>query len=102
MQKNKVTLIKGDDYEALYINGELKVQGHTINEGIERGLYFLVLAESFGVTSSNICFGLTNDEGEKYLSDNVSFPNKLSKFEGKWGQIVQSTVLIERELGILK
>ena len=71
----KIHCIKSDDYEALYINGKLYNEGNPLNEGNERVLHFIKIAEVYGVNVKDIKFGYINliehtDYGE--------FPNDLS------------------------
>lgn len=53
----KLHLIKSDDYEALYVNGKLFNEGNPLNEGNERVLYFINIANSYGININEIKFG---------------------------------------------
>jgi hypothetical protein len=44
---NKAILIIVNDWEGLYVDGDLIAEGHTINEGEERSIYFAKLAHIY-------------------------------------------------------
>jgi hypothetical protein len=81
---NKAILINADDWEGLFINGELKEEGHTLNQGNERIKYFFKLAEQYDFDLKGLQYASVNDDGEEYLDDWGSFPKSLSEFEGKY------------------
>lgn len=49
---NKAIILKSEDWEGLYVNNELKGEGHTIEEGNDRAITFANLAKiySFDLT----------------------------------------------------
>lgn len=44
---NTAILLKTDDWEMLYVNGELKEEGRTLNQGFPWIRYFLDLAKKY-------------------------------------------------------
>lgn len=45
---NNAILIKIDDWEGLYVEGILVDEGHTLNEGEDRAIYFNELGKTHG------------------------------------------------------
>lgn len=72
----KLHLIKSDDYEALYVNGKLYNEGNPLNEGNERVLYFINIANSYGININEIKFGYVDLEK---CTDYGEFPNDLGE-----------------------
>jgi len=69
--KNKLYVVMNDcdGFEALYYKDLLIDEGDSLNEGTERLIYFINLANQYGLTVGDIIFGNTElDE----------FPNRLS------------------------
>ena len=71
-----VYVVKSDEYEALYINGFLKAEGNPLNEGTERLIYFIKIAESYGVDVKDIKFFYS-----EYLNEYGEFPNRIEEIE---------------------
>jgi hypothetical protein len=79
--KNEAILLKSDDWEILYINGERKEEGHTLNEGKPWIRYFLDLATKYNFDirelkevdmNDNDSFNLKeNGYSEKYIKDYI-------------------------------
>lgn len=70
----KIYCIKSDDYEALYVNGKLYDEGNPLEEGNERVLYFINIANVYGIDIKDIKFGYINlMEHTEY----GEFPNDL-------------------------
>ena len=70
----KIHCIKSDDYEALYINGKLCDEGNPLNEGNERVLYFINIANIYDININEIKFCYVNlVEHTEY----GEFPNDL-------------------------
>ena len=73
---NRNIQVVGDvnGYEAIYINGLLRNEGNPLNEGIERVLWFIHIADAYGVDIKDIKFYSVNlEECTAY----AEFPNKL-------------------------
>ena len=61
-------------YEAIYIDGFLQNEGNPLNEGVERVLWFIHIADAYGVDIKDIKFYSVNlAECTVY----AEFPNKL-------------------------
>lgn len=45
--KNKAVLLQAEDWEMLYINGQLKRENHELNEGEDRITYFFDLVDKY-------------------------------------------------------
>ena len=43
----KAVLVQGGDWEGLFVDGKLIEEGHCINEGNERAVYFAELAHTY-------------------------------------------------------
>ena len=72
----KIHCVKSDDYEALYVNGKIYNEGNPLNEGNERVLYFINIANSYGININEIKFGYINlVEHTEY----GEFPNDLDE-----------------------
>ena len=73
--KRKIQVVKDDNgYEAIYINGLLRNEGNPLNEGIERVLWFIHIADAYGVDIKDIKFYTVNLEE---CTDYAEFPNEL-------------------------
>lgn len=70
----KIHCVKSDDYEALYVNGKIYNVGNPLNEGNERVLYFINIANSYGININEIKFGHIDLE---ICTDYGEFPNDL-------------------------
>ena len=81
---NKAILIDADDWEGLFINGELKAEGHTLNEGVERIKYFFKLADQHDFNLKELQYANANNDGENYLFKYGGFPNLLNDFDGMY------------------
>lgn len=83
-EKDNVKVIKADDWEGLYINGKLIDEGHTLNEGDERVLYFADLAKRCNFDLSHIKFYWIDDEDEQHLENLGNFPEDIDKLIGDY------------------
>lgn len=78
----KIKIINASDWEALYVDGILKQEGHTLNQGERREIYInREVCKQYNVTIDEIEFGHLTDEGEEWLSQIGRFPKELSAFE---------------------
>lgn len=74
----RATLISSDEgWEALYLDGSIYKQYHEIEEGDDRGLYFLAFSETYGLSLDDFQTAHTNERGEGYLNDNARFPDEI-------------------------
>lgn len=73
--KIDIRIIKDNsEYEAVYIDGILQNEGNPLNEGIERVLWFIHIADSYCIDIKDIKFYTVNLEScTKY----GEFPNEL-------------------------
>ena len=61
-------------YEAIYIDGFLQNEGNPLNEGVERVLWFIHIADAYGVDIKDIKFYTVN---LKECTTYAEFPNQL-------------------------
>ena len=73
--KRNIQVVQDDNgYEAIYIDGLLQNEGNPLNEGVERVLWFIHIADAYGVDIKDIKFYTVNLEAcTKY----GEFPNEL-------------------------
>lgn len=72
------------DWEALYVDGQLVDQGHTLNQGTHGLIHFTKLAEDHNFTSSDVVVCETSDEDEDYLMSSGRFPATLADLKGNY------------------
>ena len=74
----KIELVKAGDYEAIYINDLLFSEGeiNQIQEGQERVIYFINLADEYGIDIRDINFRYIEDDIWEEVGE--EFPNRLS------------------------
>ena len=73
--KRDIRVIEDNNgYEAIYIDGFLQNEGNPLNEGIERVLWFIHIADAYGVDIKDIKFYTVNLEE---CTTHAEFPNKL-------------------------
>lgn len=88
---NIAVLIKAEDWEGLFINGELVQEGHTLNEGENRVKYFLDLSEKYDFDIKKLEeYNVSNNYEENYLNENGGFPKLLSEVEVLFGEDLYS------------
>lgn len=81
---NKAILIQADDWEGLFINGCLVDEGHTLNEGEERAVYFSKLADEHYFQVKNMESGyVTDDYYDNKLSVHGSFDADIKDVDFK-------------------
>ena len=79
---NKAILLQVEDWEGLYINGELVEEGHTLNEGNSRIKYFLKLAKKYDFNLENMEEIYAAEEDEELVMDWGNFPKDINKLKG--------------------
>ena len=68
-----------DSWEGLYVNGKLKDEGYTLNEGEERITYFVKLSKKYNFNLEDmVCITLTQEQ-EKQLEQDGGFPLTASE-----------------------
>lgn len=72
----KVTILQVDDYEAIYLDGELLDQAHKLGEGNSR-TYLLRMAETYGFSSKDITERFLEDDLAMHIYESGTFPNNL-------------------------
>ena len=69
-------------WEGLFIDGELIYEDHNISE---RGpIFWLDIAENYGLKSKDIMYKEVVPEDDKYLEEHGSFPKRLDQLRGKY------------------
>lgn len=81
---NKAVLIQSYDWETLYINGKAVLQGHTLNEGYDRGLFFNRLSKEYNFNLDDLKIGFVSDEYDNRSQLVGSFDNNLEDVEFKY------------------
>lgn len=76
---NKAILIGSDDWDGLYVNGELVEEGHSLNQGYNRINYFTKLAKRYNFNLDELESGYVTPEYEEELEDIGSFPIDITE-----------------------
>lgn len=79
---NKAIVLQFDDWECLYINEKLVDEGHTLNQGMERVIYFVELAQKHDFYLPEIKFVCANEQDEKEAEELGDSKNLLSEYSG--------------------
>lgn len=66
------------DWEALYINGKLISEGHTIGDG--DNLYLWRMGIKYGFGPNDIIYKELDDEDEEYAMNSGSMPKDITKY----------------------
>jgi hypothetical protein len=82
--KNQAIILEADDWEGLFINGELVQEGHLLNEGKSRLVYFVKLSKTYNFDLEKIKEFLIEDYDERYLEDNGGFPKNINELRGTY------------------
>ena len=81
---NKAILLKSDDWEGLYVNGELAEEGHTLNQGYSRIQHFIKLSKMHNFNLEDMKEVDLNQEDIEKTEDYGSFPDNISDFICKY------------------
>lgn len=77
--KTRALLVKSDEgWEGLWIDKKLHRQNHAIQEGEDRGLYFMTLAEKYKLKPCDFQEAYANDKALEHLN-NGGFPEDYKK-----------------------
>lgn len=76
-----VLLLKSDDWEGLYLDGVLIDEGHTLEEGEERVVYFVKLSDEYEFDLHNLRVKWLSDEDDEFCKEEGCFPKTLSEFK---------------------
>lgn len=80
MAKNKrATLLSVDDWEGLYIDGQLVAEGETIREG--DCFYFLEIAEKYNLKRADFQAKCLEDSDKVFVELSGYMPEFISDFE---------------------
>lgn len=79
----KVLILESDDWNGLYINGNLIDEGHTLGEG-DSILYLLEKSEDYGFDSSDVKVKFIEDVDDEYLNKFGSFPSDITELKGDY------------------
>lgn len=77
---NKALLLIADDWEGLYVNGQLIEEGHTLNQGYSRTKYFIKLSNLHRFDLNDLEEDELTDEEDGILDAMGGFPEKLIDF----------------------
>ena len=78
---NRAILVKSDNWEGLYINGKLVEEGHQLNQGKERAIYFARLARKWRFNLENMGVIYLNNHDTTWTEDIGYFPEDIMKFD---------------------
>lgn len=79
---NKAVVITADEWEGLFVNGKCEEEGHTLNQGQERILYFLEAGLKYNFDIKEVVFKTCTDEfTENYLNTHGNFPENIEEVE---------------------
>lgn len=81
---NEVIVMISDDWEGMFLNGMLIDEGHKINEGFDRYVYFKNIEDRFGVDKVTMTW--IPNEYQEYLDEHGYFNPKLEdvlNYKGK-------------------
>lgn len=84
---NKAILLKADDWEGLFVNGELVEEGHTLNEGASRIKYFLDLADEYLFNLRDMKEIWVTEEDEEIINKTGGFPVYLNQMQENYESI---------------
>lgn len=80
----KVVIIKSEDWDGIYLNGELHFEGHELSDGNGEGLFLLELANKYNFNYNDIEIkyvdGCEVSFQNNYLINNGCYPNSLKEF----------------------
>ena len=76
----RALLVKADDWEGLWIDKEFVEQGHTIEEGYDRGIYFVGLAEKYNLKKTDFkVVWISSNQTIEHLNTRGAFPRDYGK-----------------------
>jgi hypothetical protein len=78
----RAVVVKADDWEGLYVGGKLVDEGHTLNEGEERIIYFLQLADKYKFDLKLTEFISLSDEMIQKVEEEGNLPENLHEALG--------------------
>lgn len=93
----RATIIQSDNWEALYIDGELITQHNQINFNEDRGLFFLKLNEKYNLNSDDFKILVSNSKLSEYLKSSHKFPKKwieVLRLTGNYAPITKNRAVI--------
>jgi len=79
----KVLILSGQDWQGLYINGNLIDEGHVLGEG-GATTYLLEKSEEYNFTSKDVKQSYVTDEDEQYLMEFGCFPSEQKELSGTY------------------
>lgn len=80
----KVLVLECEDWEMLYIDGKLICEGHTLNEGMERVLYFLDISNRYEFDLKWIEWKTLNQEDYDIICQTGRSPIDIKEFKGEY------------------
>lgn len=80
----RAILIKLEDWEALFIDKIIYNQDHEINEGKDRGIFFLEIAETFDLKKDDFQIVQANDEMYHFANDFGELPEEFDSILEMW------------------
>lgn len=81
---NQAILLKLDDWEGLYINDRLVEEGHHLNQGHERSIYFAELAQKLDFNLLEMKVADLTKRGYQLFDEFGNYlPEDINDFEGE-------------------
>lgn len=81
--KNKLILLKGDDWEGLYVNGKLIDEDHKLGES-KPEKYWINVANDYNITANDLTVDWLESEDEELVGERGSFPKFLEELSGSY------------------
>ena len=78
--KNRTYLLKSNDWEGLYIDNKLIQEGHSLNEGRDRILYFAKLAKQYDFELIDLIIEDLDNVDNEWTRDIGGFPETMDGF----------------------
>jgi hypothetical protein len=78
--KNEVLILDADDWEGMFVNGKLEMEGHRLNDGCSRKAFLSHVCKKYEVTLDEIKEGYVDDDyRSNILEEEGCFREDLSE-----------------------
>jgi len=81
MSKSEALIIKGEDWEGLFINGKKVDENRRLEQGQDRILYIRKQSKKFDFDIYKLKFGITTEEYDDYLYSVGEFHEDLNDIQ---------------------